>query len=52
MKDNRYESPAVGETCIELSSFLCVSIKEMNLEIEVDEYINTGEEVLNLDSDY
>lgn len=46
-----YESPSVREACIDLCSFLCVSIKEMTLEIDVDEYINTGEEVLNFDSD-
>lgn len=52
MKDIRYESPSVRETCIDLRTFLCVSIKEMNLEIEVDEYVNNGEKVLNFDSDY
>ena len=52
MKHIMYECPAVRETSIDLLHFLCTSIKEMNFTLEVDEYDNTGEEVLNFDSDY
>lgn len=47
-----YQTPELLFEEISISSFLCTSIGNVKYVIEVDEYVNTGEEVLNLDSDY
>lgn len=46
-----YKTPELLFEEIDLTSFLCASIGHMETVIEVDEYSNTGEEVLNFDSD-
>lgn len=46
-----YKKPELILEEIDLTSFLCASIGHMEMVIEVDEYGNTGEEVLNFDSD-
>lgn len=48
----KYTKPEVLDTEVEFSSFVCTSIGEMNFTLEVDEYENTDETVLNFDSDY
>ena len=47
----KYIKPEVSFSVVDLTSFLCASIGEMNLTIEVDEYANTGEEGLTFDED-
>ena len=46
-----YRKPELLFEEISISSFLCASIGNLEMAIEVDEYINTGEEKLNFDSD-
>lgn len=46
-----YKTPELLFDEISISSFLCASIGNLEMVIEVDEYINNGEEKLNLDSD-
>lgn len=47
-----YKKPELLFEEISISSFLCASIGNLEMVIEVDEYENTGEDVLILDSDY
>lgn len=46
-----YKKPELFFEEISISSFLCASIGNLEMVIEVDEYINTGEEKLNFDND-
>lgn len=46
-----YIKPEVSLLMVDLTSFLCASVREMTLTIEVDEYENQ-EDVLVFDSDY
>ena len=46
-----YKTPELLFEEIDLTSFLCASIGNMKMVIEVDDYSNTGEEKLNFDSD-
>lgn len=49
MKKMNYIAPQITETELELEGFLCSSVVKAVYYVEVDEYVNTGEEVLNMD---
>lgn len=42
----KYEKPAVNFTEIDLTSFICASIKDLSFTYKVEELDNDGEEIL------
>ena len=49
MKKMKYIAPQITETEIDLEGFLCASIVKAKLYVEVDEYVNMGEDTLVMD---
>ena len=47
--DHKYEKPNIFITSLDLEGFLCASIVKAKLYVEVDEYVNMGEDTLVMD---
>lgn len=47
-----YVSPMTGVTLVELGGFVCQSIKEMTMTVEVDEIVNSGTQELEFNEDW
>lgn len=43
-----YETPEVRMASMDMEGFICASIREQKYDIEVDESVNTGVEVIEL----
>ena len=41
----QYTEPVTNVTEVELEGFICVSIKQVKMQVEVDEYVNVGTQV-------
>lgn len=44
-----YEEPMTEISIVESEGFICNSLKTINYQTEVDEFVNSGREVLNFD---